>query len=123
MSEHIFLITIGLPLATLLLIFGMKYFAAIAQAKARLASDEAYRQLAAQAVAIYAELGKTLVPTAMRYGTDAGFAWQAGNARPMVLDGLGIVGDRLHSPDEWADLDSVPARLYLTVRLLETLAK
>lgn len=79
--------------------------------------------LAGQAVAIYRKLGKTLVPTAMRYGTDAGFAFQPGSAKPVVLDGLGIVGDRLHSPDEWADLDSVPARLYLTVRLLETLAK
>lgn len=79
-------------------------------------------QLAAQAAAIYRELGKTLVPTAMRYGTDAGFAWQPGAAKPVVLDGLGIVGDRLHSPDEWADLDSIAARLYLTVRLLETLS-
>jgi glutamate carboxypeptidase len=57
----------------------------------------------------------------MRYGTDAGFAWQPGSVKPMVLDGLGIVGDRLHSPDEWADLDSITPRLYLTVRLLETL--
>ncbi|WP_332877599.1 glutamate carboxypeptidase [Massilia sp. S19_KUP03_FR1] len=87
------------------------------------ARNAATDQLAAQAVSIYAELGKTLVPTAMRYGTDAGFAWQPGSAKPMVLDGLGIVGDRLHSPDEWADLDSVPARLYLTVRLLETLSQ
>lgn len=78
--------------------------------------------LAAQAVGIYRELGKTLVPTAMRYGTDAGFAWQPGSAKPMVLDGLGIVGDRLHSPDEWADLDSITPRLYLAVRLLETLS-
>lgn len=79
-------------------------------------------RLAAQAVAIYRELDKTLVPTAMRYGTDAGFAYQPGSTTPMVLDGLGIVGDRLHSPDEWADLDSITARLYLTVRLLETLS-
>lgn len=80
-------------------------------------------QLAARANAIYQELGKTLAPTAMRYGTDAGFAYQAGSAKPAVLDGLGIVGDRLHSPDEWADLDSVAPRLYLTVRLLEALGK
>ena len=80
-------------------------------------------KLAAQAVAIYRELGKTLVPTAMRYGTDAGFAYQPGNDKPMVLDGLGIVGDRLHSPDEWADPDSIVPRLYLTVRVLETLSK
>lgn len=55
MSEHVFLITIGLPLVTLLLIFGMKYLAAIVQARARLASDEAYRQLAAQTAAAQAE--------------------------------------------------------------------
>jgi glutamate carboxypeptidase len=79
--------------------------------------------LAARAVAIYSEIGKTLVPTAMRYGTDAGFAYQGGSAKPMVLDGLGIVGDRLHSSDEWADTDSVPARLYLAVRLIETLSQ
>ena len=40
-----------------------------------------------------------------------------------ALEGLGIVGDGLHSPEEWADLASVPPRLYLTVRLLETLAR
>jgi glutamate carboxypeptidase len=79
--------------------------------------------LAARAVTIYQELGKTLAPTAMRYGTDAGFAYQPGSAKPVVLDGLGIVGDRLHSPDEWADLDSIAPRLYLTVRLLESLSR
>ena len=47
MSEHIFLLTIGLPLATVLLIFGMKYLAQIQQARARLAGDEAMRRLAA----------------------------------------------------------------------------
>lgn len=79
--------------------------------------------LAAQAVAIYGEMGKALTPTAMRYGTDAGFAFQPGAAKPMVLDGLGIVGDRLHSPDEWADLDSITPRLYLAVRLIEALSR
>ena len=80
-------------------------------------------QLAALANTIYGELGKSIAPVAMRYGTDAGFAYHAGSAKPAVLDGLGIVGDRLHSPDEWADLDSITPRLYLTVRLLETLGK
>ncbi|MDM5177436.1 hypothetical protein PO883_09560 [Massilia sp. DJPM01] len=60
MSEHVFLITIGLPLVTVLLIFGMKYVAAIAQAKARLASDEAYRQLATQAAAAQSETAAAL---------------------------------------------------------------
>jgi glutamate carboxypeptidase len=79
-------------------------------------------RLGAIAQGIYAELGRSLEPVAMRYGTDAGFAYNAGSAKPAVLEGLGIVGDRLHSPEEWADLDSVVPRLYLSVRLLETLA-
>jgi Tfp pilus assembly protein PilO len=51
MSEHLYLLSIGLPLATILLIFGMRYFAAVQQAKARLANDEAYRRIAEKAVA------------------------------------------------------------------------
>ena len=49
MTAPVFLLTISLPLVTLLLIFGMKYYAAIQQARARLSHDDAYRQLAAQA--------------------------------------------------------------------------
>lgn len=60
MSEYVYFLTIGLPLATILLIFGMKYFSAAQQAKARLANDEAYRQMAAQATAAQAETAKTL---------------------------------------------------------------
>jgi Tfp pilus assembly protein PilO len=47
MHTNIYLLTISLPLVTVLLIFGMKYFAAVQQARARLAQDEAYRQLSA----------------------------------------------------------------------------
>ena len=75
--------------------------------------------LAVQAVGIYHDLGKTLEPVAMRFGTDAGFAYNPANPRQAVLEGLGVVGDKLHSADEWADLDSVVPRLYLTVKLLE----
>jgi glutamate carboxypeptidase len=80
-------------------------------------------RLATLAHRVYQELGKSIEPVAMRYGTDAGFAYHPGSAKPAVLEGLGIVGDRLHSPDEWADLNSVVPRLYLTVRMLELLAK
>jgi glutamate carboxypeptidase len=80
-------------------------------------------RLAALARRVYQELGKSIEPVAMRYGTDAGFAYHPGRAKPAVLEGLGIVGGRLHSSDEWADLDSVAPRLYLTVRMLELLAK
>lgn len=79
-------------------------------------------RLGALANRVYQELGKAVESVAMRYGTDAGFAYHPGSAKPAVLEGLGIVGDRLHSPDEWADLDSVAPRLYLTLRMLELLA-
>lgn len=60
MAEHVYLLTLFLPLATALLIFGMKYYAAVQQARARLASDEAYRQVAEQAAAAQAEMAATL---------------------------------------------------------------
>lgn len=60
MSERVYLLTICLPLAAALIIFGMKYFAAVQQAKARLASDEAYRQVAEQAARAQAETAATL---------------------------------------------------------------
>ena len=43
MSEKIFLITISLPLITILLIFAMRYMAAVQQAKVRIAADQADR--------------------------------------------------------------------------------
>jgi len=85
--------------------------------------NAASEQLAALANRVYGEIGKSLEPVAMRYGTDAGFAYRPGSAAPAVLEGLGVVGDGLHTVDEWADLDSVPPRLYLTVRMLELLGK
>lgn len=45
MSEHIYLITICLPLLTILLVFGMRYFAAVRQAKAKLDHGQAYRDM------------------------------------------------------------------------------
>jgi hypothetical protein len=55
MSETIYLLTLFALPVTALLIFGMKYYAATQQAKARQADDAAYRQLAAQAAATQAE--------------------------------------------------------------------
>jgi hypothetical protein len=60
MSENLYLLTICLPLGTILLIFGMRYFSAVQQAKARLANDEAYRQIAAKAAAAQAETATAL---------------------------------------------------------------
>jgi len=56
MSEKIYLLTICIPLITVLIVFGMKYYAAIQQARA----NDAYRLLAAQAAAQQAEMLATL---------------------------------------------------------------
>ncbi|MDB5756103.1 MAG: hypothetical protein JWP34_2080 [Massilia sp.] len=60
MSENLYLLSICLPLATFVLIFGMRYFSAVQQAKFRFASDEAYRQVAERAVAAQTEAATTL---------------------------------------------------------------
>lgn len=60
MSETLYVVTIGLPLITLLLIFGMKYWSTVQQAKARLASDEAYRKLAETSATAQAEAARAL---------------------------------------------------------------
>jgi hypothetical protein len=51
MSEHVYFITLALPAATILIVFGMRYYAAVQQARARLANDDAYRQTAEKAAA------------------------------------------------------------------------
>lgn len=60
MAEHLYLLTITLPLATVLLVFGMRYVSAVQQAKARLANDGAYRQLAEKAATAQAETATAL---------------------------------------------------------------
>jgi Tfp pilus assembly protein PilO len=60
MSENLYLLTICLPLGTILLVFGMRYFSAFQQAKARLANDEAYRKIAEQTAAAQAETAAAL---------------------------------------------------------------
>jgi glutamate carboxypeptidase len=85
------------------------------------AKNPASEGLATLATGIYLGLGRELGTVAARYGTDAGYAYQPGLAQPAVLEGLGIVGGGLHAPEEWADLDSVAPRLYLTLKLIELL--
>jgi Tfp pilus assembly protein PilO len=60
MTEHLYILTVCLPLATVLLVFGMRYFSAVQQARARLANDDAYRQIAAKASSAEAETATTL---------------------------------------------------------------
>jgi hypothetical protein len=55
MPSWLYLLTIGLILGTILLVFGMKYFSALFQARARIAHEAAYRTIAEKAVAAQSE--------------------------------------------------------------------
>jgi hypothetical protein len=60
MSEHLYLLSIGLPLMTILVIFGMKYFSNLSQARVRILEENAYRSLAQKAVAVQSEAAASL---------------------------------------------------------------
>jgi hypothetical protein len=60
----LYLLTLVLPLATVLIVFGMRYYAAVQQAKARLANDDAYRQLAESASAAQSQIATSLAAMA-----------------------------------------------------------
>ena len=54
-QEEIYLLTLCLPLATILIVFGMRYFAMIQQSRARVANDNAYRLVAERSVVVQSE--------------------------------------------------------------------
>jgi hypothetical protein len=60
MTAIFYLLTLILPLATILIVFAMRYYANIQQAKARLANDDAYRQLAQSASAAQSQIATKL---------------------------------------------------------------
>ena len=60
MTTILYLLTLGLPLATILIVFGMRSYAAVQQARARLANDDAYRQLAESAAAAQSQIATSL---------------------------------------------------------------
>jgi len=60
MTTTLYLLTLVLPLATILIVFGVRYYAAIQQARARLANDDAYRQLAESASAAQSQIAVSL---------------------------------------------------------------
>jgi HAMP domain-containing protein len=51
MSAPVYFLTLGLVVGTILVVFAMRYASANQQARARLAHDQAYREIAATAVA------------------------------------------------------------------------
>ena len=60
MSEHVYLLTIGLPLLALLLIIGMRTLASIQTARARAETDASYKALAEQTLAAQTETATAL---------------------------------------------------------------
>jgi glutamate carboxypeptidase len=75
--------------------------------------------LAGKAQAIYAELGKKLTLEGSGGAADASLS--AGVGTP-TLDGFGIVGGNIHTPDEYAEVESVVPRVYLLARMLMDLS-
>ncbi|MEZ5585081.1 MAG: glutamate carboxypeptidase [Candidatus Competibacteraceae bacterium] len=88
-----------------------------------LPDNPATKKLAALAQTLYQDIGRELGIVAMRFGTDAGYAYAPDTTKPAVLETLGLVGARIHSPDEYVELDSIAPRLYLTARLIMELSK
>jgi glutamate carboxypeptidase len=81
--------------------------------------SDASDKLAAKAQAIYGEIGRKL--TLEGSGGAADSSLSAGVGTP-TLDGFGIVGGGIHTPEEYAEVESVVPRLYLLSRMIMELA-
>lgn len=88
-----------------------------------LAKNAGSDQLAETAQKLYGEIGKSIEPIAMRFGTDAGYAYVPDSDKPAVLETMGVVGAGLHADDEYIELSSIAPRLYLTVAMIKTLSE
>src|SRR5690606_16190435 len=62
-----------------------------------LAKNAGSDRLAETAQKLYGEIGKTIEPIAMRFGTDAGYAYVPDSDKPAVLETMGVVGAGLHA--------------------------
>ncbi|NBG92586.1 M20/M25/M40 family metallo-hydrolase [Pseudomonas sp. 9.1(2019)] len=88
-----------------------------------LAKNAGSESLARTAQQLYGEIGLKVEPIAMRFGTDAGYAYVPGSAKPAVLETMGVVGAGLHAEDEYIELSSIAPRLYLTVAMIRELSR
>lgn len=88
-----------------------------------LAKNEGSESLAKIARQLYGQIDKTIEPIAMRFGTDAGYAYVPGSAKPAVLETMGVVGAGLHAENEYIELNSVAPRLYLTMAMIRELSQ
>jgi len=66
-----------------------------------------------------AQLGQTLDWRDTGGGSDGNILQAAGLP---IIDNLGIIGDQIHSPDEWALLSSIPERTALVTMFLHMLS-
>jgi glutamate carboxypeptidase len=87
-----------------------------------LAKNPASERLVATAQRLYGEIDQRIEPIAMRFGTDAGYAYVPGSDKPAVLETMGVVGAGLHAEDEYIELSSIAPRLYLTTAMIRALS-
>ncbi|WP_312572014.1 M20/M25/M40 family metallo-hydrolase [Stutzerimonas balearica] len=87
-----------------------------------LADNPGSRSLAETAQRLYGEIDQDIEPIAMRFGTDAGYAYVPDSDKPAVLETMGVVGAGLHSEDEYLELASIAPRLYLTTAMIRALS-
>lgn len=77
-------------------------------------------KLVAMAQGIYGELGRTLTVEGTGGAADASLAAAVGVP---TLDGFGIVGGNIHTPEEYAEVESLAPRVYLLTRMLMELSR
>ncbi|WP_122678639.1 M20/M25/M40 family metallo-hydrolase [Pseudomonas viridiflava] len=105
------------------LIDGTEVSVRLEKGRPPLAKNPGSEQLAKTAQTLYGKIGRNIEPIAMRFGTDAGYAYVPGSEKPAVLETMGVVGAGLHADDEYIKLSSIAPRLYLTVALIKQLSE
>ena len=68
---------------------------------------------------IYGELGRTLTIEGSGGAADSSLSASVGTP---TLDGYGIVGGNIHTPEEYAEVASVVPRIYLLSRMIMKVA-
>lgn len=72
--------------------------------------------VAARVQAVYGELGRKLTLESSGGAADSSLTFAAGAP---TIDGLGIVGGAIHTPEEYAEVESIAPRVYLLARLIQ----
>jgi glutamate carboxypeptidase len=80
--------------------------------------DAAGQALFQRAKGIYAEIGRNLETHGTGGASESALAQGVGTP---ALDGMGFVGGDFHTDHEWIDTSLIPARIYLTARLIQEL--